>query len=581
MKAKILFAIAFIFISIYSFSSNIFAASYNTELKSDWSFYEQELITESSKASHQPLHVDLPVEFDDLNLEIENYGTFIKTITIPENLVNQQMGIELPYVYSAASIYINGDKIIEVGHVGKDANEHEIDLQTVIAPFTPTSTSIEIAIQLSSFNHIRGGFSGAPTIGEWDSIHKNFMQERYTVIFVGTIILIVGSVALTIGFMNRKEKLFFIFGLFAIVVSIRGSVEVPFIYHELPIPISYVMATRLEYMTTTICFSLYAIFIYLLYKKLYSKWYLFFNLSILLVITVISMFTEPKFFQNAFFSVFPLMILYVLYNIWIMLMALYLKLILAKSLIIGILLVFIGLVVDFLSGIGVINFPPLASIMIMFNVLIILFSLCVKYVKRMNKVTLLKDELDKMVKERTAQLNRANEELQKLVNLDSLTGIYNRHKFDETLKDEFIHALLENTPLSLLMLDLDEFKKYNDQFGHVYGDELLIQFVKIINDALPEGAIFARYGGEEFAVILPGYRLEQATELAEQFRMIVENSNMSYLGISFGKVTVSIGCAERMEDQIANEVELLRLSDERLYISKASGRNRVTAYSSE
>ncbi len=579
MRAKIIIVLAFIIVSIGFISPNILAASYHEEIRDEWLFEHEQFVTHSLDLSSDALHVHLPVEFDDLSLNKETYGTFIKTVTIPNNMVHKQMGIELPFVYSAATIFIDGKKLKEVGKVGTNANEHETDLQSVIVPFIPTSPTVEIAIQISSFDHIRGGFSSAPVIGDWETIKHDFLLERYTTIFVGTIILIVGMATLTIGLMNRHEKVFLTFGMFAIVVAIREAVAVPFLYHELPFSISYVLATRIEYITTTICFSLYAIFIYLLYNKLFSKLVLYFNVIVLLSIAFLSTFTDPKFFQSTFFSVFPFMIFFVLYNIWIMFKALKSKLELAKSLLLGILFVFFGLIVDFLSGMGVINSPPLAGFMIMLNVLIVLFSLCRNYVKQVEKLRDLNNELDELVKERTSQLHIANEELKKLVNTDALTGIYNRHKFNETISANFATATQKNECLSLIMLDIDDFKKYNDYYGHVYGDDLLIRVAQFIKQILPEDVTFARYGGEEFAVILPGYNLQEAKRIAEKIRHTIENERIENLGRNYGIVTVSIGCAERIIDQIDNEKELINVSDERLYRSKAQGRNRVTAVS--
>lgn len=197
--------------------------------------------------------------------------------------------------------------IKEVGQTGTNAQEHETNLQTVVVPFIPTSTTVEIAIQLSSFEHIRGGFSAAPVIGEWEAVKEDFLFERYMTIFVATIILVVGITTFIIGLMNRNEKTFLTFGMFSIVIAIREGVAVPFLYHELPLSLSYVTATRIEYITTTIAFTLYAIFIYLSYDKLFSKRVLYFNATILLSLTLLSIFTEPRIFQTAFFGVFPVL----------------------------------------------------------------------------------------------------------------------------------------------------------------------------------------------------------------------------------------------------------------------------------
>lgn len=577
MRRKIIFVVALILTSITWLTPTAFAASDTQEIEDGWIFYHEQFVTSASDSLYEGEEVSLPIEFEELSLENETYGTFVKKAAIPEEMVEKQMGIELPFVYSAATIYINGEKIKEVGKTGTNATEHESNLQTVIVPFIPSSPTVEIAIQLSSFDHIRGGFSEAPVIGEWESVKREFLIERYMTIFIATVILVVGLMTILIGLMSQSEKKFLTFGLFAVVVAVREVVAVPFLYHELPFSMSYVTATRIEYITTTIAFSLFAVFVYQLYNQLFSKWILYFNVIILMSLTFLSAFTEPKFFQTAFFSVFPFMIFFVIYNIWIMFKALKLKLELAIPLLLGILFLFVGLIIDFLSGMGVINFPPTAGFMIMLNVLLVLLSLCINYVNHIDKLREMNKRLDDLVRARTSQLSDANQELRRLVNLDALTGVFNRHKFNETLSSSFKTAVQNNNYLGLIIIDVDEFKKYNDFYGHLEGDVLLTQLAQLIQQTLPDDITFARYGGEEFAVILPGYSLEETKFIAENIRQTIENENIAAKCRDSKIVTLSLGCAERTSDHIDYEQEFIKVADERLYRSKAQGRNRVTA----
>lgn len=556
-------------------SSIVHAEEFKQSLNAKWHYYDQQLLqTADSKQSAEK--VSLPIEFEEIVGHTSTYGTFVQTFEIPQSYVNQQLGIEIPYMYSASKIFVNGVELGEVGKVGTTETEHKTDLQSVILPFISPTKEVEVAIQVSSFQHIRGGFSDLPTIGDWESIQRTYNSERYVTIFIATIIFVVGLSTLAIGIMDRNQKLLLTFGIFAIVVAIRSIFAVPFIYHELPIPISYELATRFEYITTTLCFSLYAIFIYILYNKLFAQWMLYLNVGILTVLGILAVFTSPQFFQTMFFNVFPFMLLFVIYNIWIMYKALRFKLQLAKSLLLGVLFVLTGLVVDFLSGMGILYSPSLANFMIALNVLLVLLAVCRDYVKQIHAVTQLNSKLDELVQKRTFQLHSINEELKLLVNLDALTGIYNRHKFNEVIYKQFDYAKKENQYLSLMMLDLDEFKKYNDYYGHVCGDDLLVHIVKFIQEILLENVTFARYGGEEFVIILPNYALENTRELAEVIRQTIEQEKIEHLGRVEKIVTVSIGCAEYREDEIDTVKQLIELADTRLYISKEVGRNTVT-----
>ncbi|MEE1130277.1 MAG: diguanylate cyclase [Caryophanon sp.] len=552
------------------------ASPYIEELDEQWLFFNQQLITSIVKAdAPQPTAVvDLPVEFEALTGQVSGYGTFVKQVKLDAKFVGAGLGLELPYTYSAAKVFINGMLYEEVGKVGTNAQTHERDLQSVVVPVKPRSETIEIAIQISSFNHIRGGFSGAPILGEWDPMYKSFVTERYESIFVGTIIFIVGTMTLIIGVIERKEKMFFMFGLFALVVAARALVSVPFLYHDVAPWLSYEWATRLEYFTTNLCFSLYALFIYLLYNKLFSKWILYPGVLLLWTLAILSLIADVVTFQEAFFNMFPAMIMFVVYNLWIMIRALKRQLVLARSLMLGVLFVFTGLIIDFLSGMGIIYSPPIANIMIALNVLLVMGSLCYNYVKNMRMVSKLNDELDEKVRRRTAELNKVNEELQRLVQFDGLTGVYNRHKFDGELVGQFAQA----THISLCMIDIDEFKKYNDYYGHVQGDKLLKCMAQFVQAHLPKHAIFARYGGEEFAIILPNTLLSEAADIAEQVRAAIDHQRWEHLGRELGYVTISVGVAERMHDKCDDEVALLSLADARLYYSKRSGRNQVVTF---
>ncbi len=130
--------------------------------------------------------------------------------------------------------------------------------------------------------------------------------------------------------------------------------------------------------------------------------------------------------------------------------------------------------------------------------------------------------------------------------------------------------------LSLLILDIDHFKHYNDTYGHVAGDHVLMEVAKILKDQAGMNHLAARYGGEEMVLIAPETTKEQAMELAEKIRRAIE-SNSFTVGKETTKVTVSIGVATFPQDALTN-LDLISKSDKALYAAKGRGRNRIVAY---
>jgi len=188
--------------------------------------------------------------------------------------------------------------------------------------------------------------------------------------------------------------------------------------------------------------------------------------------------------------------------------------------------------------------------------------------------------LEDNVRARTAELERANRLLAGLSTTDSLTGLANRRRFDEALEAEWQRAVRTRMPLSLLMLDIDHFKLYNDHLGHLAGDECLRQIGAVLQACvLRSGELSARYGGEEFAVILPAAEPEEAARLAETIRCEVENLGLAHVPEANARVvTASIGVATHRPIPGEPSTRLIQDADRALYESKRAGRNRVVVH---
>lgn len=158
---------------------------------------------------------------------------------------------------------------------------------------------------------------------------------------------------------------------------------------------------------------------------------------------------------------------------------------------------------------------------------------------------------------------------------DGLTGVFNKRYLKQWLGDEVVRTGRENLPLSLLILDIDHFKLYNDQNGHLEGDEVLRRVGDLLKKSIREDDVAARYGGEEFIVVYPGASKPTALRLAEDLRKAVEEFPFPHAARQpLGKVTISGGVATFPEDS-RDSIDLIRCADQALYEAKAAGRNRV------
>lgn len=176
----------------------------------------------------------------------------------------------------------------------------------------------------------------------------------------------------------------------------------------------------------------------------------------------------------------------------------------------------------------------------------------------------------------TRKLDSANRELTRLSAVDGLTGIANRRQFDEALLREWRRCLREREPLSLLMVDVDYFKQYNDGYGHQAGDECLKVVAGTLRSKLRRPAdIVARYGGEEFAAVLPDTSSEGAILVAEAMNSAILQLGIPHEGSAFGTLTVSVGVATLVPAQVEGLPRLLSAADWALYEAKREGRNCV------
>jgi len=207
-----------------------------------------------------------------------------------------------------------------------------------------------------------------------------------------------------------------------------------------------------------------------------------------------------------------------------------------------------------------------------------------QYVNRMERDVAfkqLKEILDQLHASHL-EIERANKELKRLAIIDPLTECVNRRYLNEVMSKEFENSNTNETPLSVIMIDIDYFKQFNDSYGHLLGDDCLIEVARTLRESVGNpAATVARYGGEEFLVLLPGEMLEQAEQIANHLCVSVRELAIEHLNNPNQVVTISLGVSSYEPDTVQlNKIdELIMCADKALYQAKETGRNKVVTLS--
>ncbi len=209
-----------------------------------------------------------------------------------------------------------------------------------------------------------------------------------------------------------------------------------------------------------------------------------------------------------------------------------------------------------------------------------LYSQYKKMYKEQGVIIKISDTYQKKMLSIREELQIANEKLQKIAARDHLTGLYNRQEFERVSVREWNNAIRYDTPISMMMVDIDNFKNYNDNYGHLSGDNCLQKISASIDSALKRPRDFlARFGGEEFVLVLPDTDSAGAQHIGEQVRKAVIEQNIPHNFSDVAQiVTVSIGIATTKEPEFNVYEDLLDEADKALYKSKKDGKNKCSHF---
>lgn len=291
------------------------------DLDGMWYFFEKLLLTpgeiESGKNNADVKLVSLPDSFENHTGQVNSFGTYSIIVKIPEHSIGKALAIHVPYQYSAYTLFVDNTEIARNGQVGENASEHASEMSPDIGYFFAQSNQVRITIQVSSFEHIRGGVENSIYFGDASLVSRKFNTNIIGILFINGSIFIIGLFMVLFALYRRQEHVFFIFGMFAMLISMRALFTVPFYYTQIFFNMSWLWGTRLEYILTEASSLFFVILLWQWHKEEFSKKVVYGLTLVHAILIIITLFTQPVFFQELFFKVFYLTIPTFMYLIYV------------------------------------------------------------------------------------------------------------------------------------------------------------------------------------------------------------------------------------------------------------------------
>lgn len=581
-------------------------------LDGQWEFYWNQLIApgqEEAKTSKD--YIEVPSSWNKYigNEKKSGYGyaTYILQFITSENI---ELGLKIPRMFTAYNMWINGELIASAGNVGETEELATPQYLPQVEFFESEKGINEIVVQVSNFHHRSGGMLESINLGG-----KNQITRLRNIILAGELavfgsLMFIGAHHLAVFLFRRKNTPSLYFSLFCLSVSIRTLLVGERFFIYLFPNFNWEIAHKIQ----TLVFYYGVVLVLMFFKSLYPN---YFNSMIIKIAKI----TGTVF---GFLVIFAPARIYTLFNpiyqVWALFAIIHILVELVKVWInkedgywyitLGALALLLGSVSDIiflniwvndggpsfikslirtgsLSSFGQLIFAYANSLFLSKQ-----FSDSLVNEKNLTEELLgFNENLDKLVLERTKDLENANKkigqqklELEKTNRIlnqlslkDPLTGLWNRRKLSETIEIEWNRSLRYKKPITLLLLDIDYFKQFNDLYGHIEGDKCLTKIGETLKNSFTRSTdLVARYGGEEFIVLLPETEKDEAMKISETLRMKIESLKIPHeKSLVSDWVTVSIGVISAVADYNLSYDDIFEVVDKALYHAKDAGRNQI------
>src|SRR5699024_624556 len=356
-----------------------------TDLNGEWFFIPESFVSVTEVKQHESddigMNVQLPSSFATQIDKDNSYGTYYKQVKIPSDFIGRTLAIHVPYQYSAYTLFVNETELIKAGTVGHDSESHRAEMAPRTGYFIPKDNALEIVMHISSFDHIRGGAENRMFIGNAELVTSKFMTKINLDLFMISALIIIGTFTLSFTILRREEKGFMFFALFCYLIAIRGFFSDPFYYTVIFPDMSWLWGTRMEYFLSLVCSWIFVILLKSWYPKSFSKKVVILLTIILLPTAVITLFTQPVFFQALFFKVALFALPTGIYFIYLTYKEIKLHNNRSKINAVGLIIVFLACLNDFAQGINLYEFQPMMLTATAIYVLLHLVQMSIEYAR--------------------------------------------------------------------------------------------------------------------------------------------------------------------------------------------------------
>lgn len=562
-------------------------------LNGHWGFAWNELLSPSELQAVWPENFDtatvpdqwIGVAQSDDSFQLHGYATYFLRVLLPPN--TPALSLKVRDVGTAYSVYVDGQLVHKAGRVGRDAESTEPGFRRRLVPLPAAQgEELRIVVHVANFHYRSGGIWEYLVLGASEDVRRHYELAVGLSIALASGIGAIGLYHLGLYSLRREDSSPLFFGLVCLIATVRLlSTDERFIADLFP-AMTHDALFKLEYLSFLLAAPAFGAYFVRLMPGCCPP-------SIMRVVYTVGLLSaagvavSPLSVYSRWLPFFQLYLLFACaVGIYAMGRALRARLEEADIFMTGFAILISTVIADLLSSRDVVDTPRfLVGFGLFIFIVIQSYAMSRRSSQAFAAVEMLTSELEEYsatleekVKERTAELGAANTKLEQIVMIDGLTQINNRRHFDTALAREWPAHARRKATLSLLIMDIDHFKTFNDNYGHLKGDEALVAVAGAITNALSRPTdLAARYGGEEFVVLLPDTDAEGAWNVAERILAAVAVLKIPHQGSEIGRLSLSVGAATMVPEHAGDAATLLEEADQNLYAAKADGRNRVVA----